>query len=112
MIQDKFYPATWKKYGEVWEGAVGQCRAITANTLKSVLAVIGIWWIFISFGISWFTLIASFVVLCFVGKWMAIVFWNWREYWVINYDTSIIMKPQWPKMGGTEEEWTKRKIFD
>lgn len=112
MIADKAFPGKWKKYGEAWEAAVTYWRLIAENLMKVFVAFLALILIFVKLGISWPTIIAGMVILYFAMGWAVKAKRAWFIYSVVECDTSIIIKPKWSKMGGTEDEWVKRKIFD
>ena len=112
MIKDRFYPATWKKYGEAWQSATNYWKAMAENSTKATLGVFAVAYILLKLDISIITILISLGVLYFVGKWASIVAWNWYMYDHVERHTAVIFKPKWKKMGGTEEAWTENKAFD
>jgi len=112
MMKDKFFPAVWQKYGEAWNGAVGEWRGIAQGLTKGMMGLFAIILILVKLGISYFTMGICFVIFYFVAKWVAAAALQWHLFKDVDYDTSIVVRPQWRKMGGTEQEWIDRKLFD
>jgi len=112
MQNDKFFPGTWKKYGEAWHAAVGYWSNITKNLTQAMVGIMAVILLLVKIEISYVTLGIAIVAFAFIAKWIAKAASEWHVYKDVECDTSIVVRPQWGKMGGSEKEWRDRKKYD
>jgi hypothetical protein len=105
MLNDKTFPGYWRKIGFAWNGASGYWKAMTNGIMKAALALAALAFIFLKFELNFLTLALSLVAVYFAAK----DYEDGRHgYYEVEHDSSIVLGPNWNKMGGPEAEWTKR----